>query len=163
MKILVADRISPLGVEFLKKQDGFEVVEAYGSSSEELLEHSKDASAIIVRSDSKITADIISSSKKLKAVGRAGVGVDNIDIEAATQAGVIVMNTPGGNTIATAELTFTHMLCGTRPIVRGVNSMNEGLWERKQLKELNYASKIWQFLDWVVSALRLPNEPKPLK
>ena len=134
MKILVADRISPLGVEFLKKQDGFEVVEAYGSSSEELLEHSKDASAIIVRSDSKITADIISSSKKLKAVGRAGVGVDNIDIEAATQAGVIVMNTPGGNTIATAELTFTHMLCGTRPIVRGVNSMNEGLWERKQLK-----------------------------
>ena len=121
-------------VEFLKKQDGFEVVEAYGSSSEELLEHSKDASAIIARSDSKITADIISSSKKLKAVGRAGVGVDNIDIEAATQAGVIVMNTPGGNTIATAELTFTHMLCGTRPIVRGVNSMNEGLWERKQLK-----------------------------
>ena len=72
MKILVADRISPLGVEFLKKHDGFEVVEAYGSSSEELLEHSKDASAIIVRSDSKITADIISSSKKLKAVGRAG-------------------------------------------------------------------------------------------
>ena len=134
MKILVADRISPLGVEFLKKHDGFEVVEAYGSSSEELLEHSKDASAIIVRSDSKVTADIISSSKKLKAVGRAGVGVDNIDIEAATQAGVIVMNTPGGNTIATAELTFTHMLCGTRPIVRGVNSMNEGLWERKQLK-----------------------------
>jgi D-3-phosphoglycerate dehydrogenase len=134
MKILVADRISPLGVEFLQKQDGFEVVEAYGSSPEKLLEISKDVSAIIVRSDTKITPEVITGATKLKAVGRAGVGVDNINIEAATEAGVIVMNTPGGNTIATAELTFTHMLCSTRPIVRGVTSMKEGLWERKQLK-----------------------------
>ena len=134
MKILVADRISPLGVEFLQKQDDFEVVEAYGSSPEELLEISKDAYAIIVRSDTKITQEVISSASHLKAVGRAGVGVDNIDIDAATEAGVIVMNTPGGNTIATAELTFTHMLCSTRPVVRGVTSMKEGLWERKQLK-----------------------------
>ena len=134
MKILVADRISPLGVEFLQKQDGFEVVEAYGSSPEKLLEISKDVSAIIVRSDTQVTHEVIAGAPNLKAVGRAGVGVDNIDIEAATEAGVIVMNTPGGNTIATAELTFTHMLCGTRPIVRGVTSMKEGLWERKQLK-----------------------------
>ena len=134
MKILVADRISPLGVEYLQKQDDFEVVEAYGSSPEELLEISKDVSAIIVRSDTKITQEVISGAPQLKAVGRAGVGVDNINIEAATEAGVIVMNTPGGNTIATAELTFTHMLCGTRPVVRGVSSMKEGLWERKQLK-----------------------------
>jgi D-3-phosphoglycerate dehydrogenase len=134
MKILVADRISPLGVEFLQKQDGFEVVEAYGSSPEKLREISKDVSAIIVRSDTKITPEVITGATKLKAVGRAGVGVDNINIEAATEAGVIVMNTPGGNTIATAELTFTHMLCSTRPIVRGVTSMKEGLWERKQLK-----------------------------
>ena len=134
MKILVADRISPLGVEFLQKQYGFEVVEAYGSSPEKLIEISKDVSAIIVRSDTKITPEVITGATKLKAVGRAGVGVDNINIEAATEAGVIVMNTPGGNTIATAELTFTHMLCSTRPIVRGVTSMKEGLWERKQLK-----------------------------
>ena len=134
MKILVADRISPLGVDFLKKQDDFEVVEAYGSSPEELLDISKDASAIIVRSDTKITKEVIAGATQLKAVGRAGVGVDNIDIDAATEAGVIVMNTPGGNTIATAELTFTHMLCGTRPVVRGVTSMSDGLWERKQLK-----------------------------
>lgn len=134
MKILVADRISPLGVDFLKKQDDFEVVEAYGSSLEELLDISKDASAIIVRSDTKITKEVIAGATHLKAVGRAGVGVDNIDIDAATEAGVIVMNTPGGNTIATAELTFTHMLCGTRPVVRGVTSMSDGLWERKQLK-----------------------------
>ena len=77
----------------------------------------------------------------LKAVGRAGVGVDNIDIEAATERGVIVMNTPGGNTIATAELTFTHMLCGTRPIVRGVSGMKEGKWEENSSKELSLGTK----------------------
>tara|TARA_B100001057_G_C22861627_1_gene954779 strand:- start:1724 stop:3349 length:1626 start_codon:yes stop_codon:yes gene_type:complete len=134
MKILVADRISPLGVEFLQKQDDFEVIEAYGSSPEQMLELSKDASAIIVRSDTKVTREVFEIASKLKAVGRAGVGVDNIDVPAATEKGVIVMNTPGGNTIATAELTFTHMLCSTRPIVRGVTGMSEGKWERKQLK-----------------------------
>ena len=116
MKILVADRISPLGVEFLQNQADFEVIEAYGSSPEKVLELSKDASAIIVRSDTKVSKEVIACASQLKVVGRAGVGVDNIDIEAATEAGVIVMNTPGGNTIATAELTFTHMMCGTRQI-----------------------------------------------
>jgi D-3-phosphoglycerate dehydrogenase len=134
MKILVADRISPLGVEFLQKQDDFEVIEAYGSSPEQVLELAKDASAIIVRSDTKVTREVFEVASELKAVGRAGVGVDNIDVPAATEKGVIVMNTPGGNTIATAELTFTHMLCSTRPIVRGVTGMSEGKWERKQLK-----------------------------
>ena len=141
MKILVADRISPLGVEYLKKQDGVEVVEAYGSSPEELIEHAKDTSAIIVRSDTRVTREVIENAPLLKAVGRAGVGVDNIDIEAATERGVIVMNTPGGNTIATAELTFTHMLCGTRPIVRGATGMKEGKWERKQLKGAELRNK----------------------
>ena len=134
MKILVADRISPLGVEFLQKQDDFEVIEAYGSSPEQVLELAKDASAIIVRSDTKVTREVFEVASELKAVGRAGVGVDNIDVPAATEKGVIVMNTPGGNTIATAELTFTHMLCSTRPIVRGVTGMSEGKWERKLLK-----------------------------
>jgi len=134
MKILVADRISPLGVEYLQRQDGFEVVEAYGSSPEKVLELVGDVSAIIVRSDTKVTKEVMAGAPLLKAVGRAGVGVDNIDIEAATEKGVIVMNTPGGNTIATAELTFTHMMCGTRAIVRGATGMREGKWERKELK-----------------------------
>ena len=134
MKILVADRISPLGVEFLQNQADFEVVEAYGSSPEEVLDLAKDVSAIIVRSDTKVTKEVLEVATELKAVGRAGVGVDNIDIEAATEKGVIVMNTPGGNTIATAEVTFTHMMCGTRPIVRGATGMREGKWERKELK-----------------------------
>ena len=134
MKILVADRISPVGVDYLRKQDDFEVTEAYGSSPEEILGLAEDVSAIIVRSETKVTAEVLAAAKELKVVGRAGVGVDNIDLDAATQSGVIVMNTPGGNTIATAELTFTHMLCGTRPIVRGATGMREGKWERKDLK-----------------------------
>ena len=134
MKILVADRISASGVEYLSNQDGFEVTEAYGSTPEQIQELAVDAAAIIVRSETKVTPEVLAVAKELKVVGRAGVGVDNIDIEAATEAGVIVMNTPGGNTIATAELTFTHMLCGTRPIVRGAVGMSEGKWERKELK-----------------------------
>lgn len=134
MKILVADRISPLGVELLQKQDDFEVIEAYGSSPEQVLKLASEVSAIIVRSDTKVSKDVLEAATQLKVVGRAGVGVDNIDVQTATEKGVIVMNTPGGNTIATAELTFTHMLCGTRPIVRGVSGMKEGKWERKLLK-----------------------------
>lgn len=132
MKILVADKISAVGVDYLKQQDGFEVVEAYGSSPEKILELAKGASAIIVRSETKVTREVFEvAAPTLKAVGRAGVGVDNIDAEAATDFGVVVMNTPGGNTVATAELTFTHMLCGARPVPQAAQSMREGRWDRK--------------------------------
>jgi len=139
MKILVADRISPTGVDLFKAREGFEVVEAYGSSHEEILALVKDADAIAVRSDTKVDAEVIAAAPQLKVVGRAGVGVDNIDSEAATDKGIIVMNTPTGNTIATAELTFTHMLAGTRPIVQACARMREGGWDRKKFKgsELN--------------------------
>lgn len=139
MKIIVADRISPIGVDLFKAQEGFDVVEAYGSSPEQILELARDADAIAVRSDTRITAEVIAAAKNLKVVGRAGVGVDNIDIEAATDRGVIVMNTPTGNTIATAELTFTHMLAGARPIVQAASGMRAGRWDRKKYtgSELN--------------------------
>ena len=131
MKIVVADRIAASGVEYLRRQDDFEVVEAYGSSPEEVLKLARDASAFIVRSETKITAEVIEAAPQLRAVGRAGVGVDNIDIEAASQKGVVVMNTPGGNTGATAELTFTHILCGARQIAQANASMKAGKWDRK--------------------------------
>lgn len=132
MKILVADKISPLGVDFLKNQEGFEVIEAYGSSPEKILELAKGVSGIIVRSETRITREVFAAAAPtLKAVGRAGVGVDNIDSDAATDYGVVVMNTPGGNTIATAELTFTHMLCGARPLPQAAASMKAGRWDRK--------------------------------
>ncbi len=134
MQILVADKIAANGVDFLKAQEGFEVIEAYGSSKEALLEIVPPVSAIVVRSDTRIDADIIAAAPELKVVGRAGVGVDNIDIEAATERGIVVVNTPGGNTIATAELTFTHMLSATRPVAQAQASMSAGRWDRKTLK-----------------------------
>ena len=91
MKILIADRISPLGVDLFKAEDGFEVIEAYGSSPEKILELVRDVDAITVRSDTRVTADVIAAASNLKVVGRAGVGVDNIDIEAATDRGVICL------------------------------------------------------------------------
>ena len=131
MKVLVADKISTKGVAWLRTQSGLEVIEAYGSSPAALRELVKDVHAIAVRSETKITAEIINAAPLLKVVGRAGVGVDNVDVDAATERGVIVMNTPSGNTITTAELTFTHLLCGARPVPQAAASMREGKWDRK--------------------------------
>ena len=145
MKILVADKISPVGVDYLKSQEGFEVIEIFDLPKDErkakLMEHAPEVSGIIVRSDSKITKEVLANASNLKAVGRAGVGVDNIDIPAATDHGVVVMNTPAGNTIATAELTFTHMLCGARPVPQAAASMREGRWDRKILGGSELLSK----------------------
>lgn len=131
MKILVADKISESGIAYLREQADVEVVEAYGSSEEQLMQLAADADGIIVRSASTITRAIIEAAPVLKAVGRAGVGVDNIDLEAATDRGVIVMNTPGGNTIATAELAFTHLLSTARPVPQANASMKSGKWDKK--------------------------------
>lgn len=131
MKILVADRIAPVAVDLLKQQKDFEVIESYGLSPEKLLEWVADVAAIIVRSETKITAAVMAAAPKVKVIARAGVGVDNIDVAAATERGIIVMNAPAGNTIATAELTFTHLLCSTRPVVQACESMRSGEWNRK--------------------------------
>lgn len=141
MKILVADRISPAGVKYLQNQEGFEIVEAYGSSPDQILELVKDVHAIAVRSETKITAEVLAAAPLLKAVGRAGVGVDNIDVEAATQRGVVVLNTPSGNTVATAELTLTHLLCGARPVTQAAASMRDGEWARKSLSGSELCNK----------------------
>ena len=141
MKVLVADKISPKGVAYLRQQPGFEVVEAYGSTPEKVLELVKDVHAIAVRSETKITAEVFKAAPKLKVVGRAGVGVDNVDVEAATNHGVVVMNTPAGNTIATAELTFTHILCGARPVPQAAASMKAGQWDRKSFSGIELFKK----------------------
>ena len=132
-KVLVADKISPTGVALLRAQIGYEVIEAYGSTPEKLLTLVGDVHAILVRSESQITREVLAAAHKLVCVGRAGVGVDNIDVDAATDRGVIVMNTPSGNTVATAELTFSHLLCLARPLPEAVQSMREGKWDRKTL------------------------------
>ena len=134
MKVLVADKISPKGVAYLRQQPGFEVIEAYGSSPEKILELVKEVQAIAVRSETKITAEVFKAAPKLKVVGRAGVGVDNVDVEAATNHGFVVMNTPAGNTISTAEHTFALMLALSRNIHPAYQSLIEHRWERKPTK-----------------------------
>jgi D-3-phosphoglycerate dehydrogenase len=141
MKVLVADRISSKGVAWLRAQPGLEVIEAYGSSPEKLRTLVGDVHAIAVRSETKVTAELMAAAPLLKVVGRAGVGVDNVDVDAATERGVIVMNTPSGNTIATAELTFTHLLCGARPVPQAAASMREGKWDRKSFSGIELFRK----------------------
>jgi len=141
MKVLVADKISSKGLAYLRAQPGLEVVEAYGSTPEKILELVKDVHAIAVRSETKITAAVFAAAPLLKVVGRAGVGVDNVDVDAATERGVIVMNTPSGNTIATAELTFTHILCGARPVPQAAASMKAGQWDRKSFSGIELFKK----------------------
>jgi len=141
MKILVADKISPKGVAYLRQQPGFDVVEAYGSSPAKILELVKDVHAIAVRSETKITREVFAAAPLLKVVGRAGVGVDNVDVDAATEHGVVVMNTPAGNTVATAELTFTHILCGARPVPQAAASMKAGQWDRKSFSGIELFKK----------------------
>ena len=142
MKVLVCDPISQTGIDHLQQQDGIEtIILDRTHSEEELLPLIKDISAIAVRSETKITKTIIESAQELKIVGRAGVGVDNIDIEAATQNGVIVMNTPGGNTIATCELTFSMMMALARNIPQAHGSMSSGEWNRKAYKGVELYNK----------------------
>src|SRR5439155_13852350 len=94
----------------------------------------EDAVALVVRSETKVTKAVIDAAKRLRVVGRAGVGVDNVDVEAATQRGVVVMNTPGGNTISTAELTFAMILSLARKVPQAHASMAAGKWDRKQFQ-----------------------------
>ncbi len=131
MKVLVADPISESGMQYLENEPEIEVVRATGSERSELLKLASDVDAIIVRSETEVSADLINAASELKAIGRAGVGLDNIDLEEATPKGIVVMNTPEGNTVATAELTMTHLLCSARPITQAYMRLNVGGWERK--------------------------------
>ena len=143
MKILVCDPISARGIDYLKQQEGLEtMVLERRLSEEELLPIVHDVSALAVRSETKITRTVLEAAPQLKVVGRAGVGVDNIDVEAATQNGVIVVNTPGGNTVSTAELTFSMMMALARNIPQAQNSMRLGEWNRKDFKGVELNGKI---------------------
>src|ERR1700747_2111700 len=127
MKVIVADKISERGVKLLKEQDGWTTV----LTTKETLEREiADADALIVRSATKVTEDRLARAPKLRAVGRAGVGVDNIDLEAATKRGVLVMSTPGGNAVSVAEHTFALLLALARQVPRLDAAIREGRWEK---------------------------------
>jgi len=127
MKVIVADKISERGVQLLQEQPGWNVVLA---TKDNLNAEMADADALIVRSATKVTPELLELAPKLRAVGRAGVGVDNIDLEAATKRGVLVMSTPGGNAVSVAEHTFALLLALARQVPRLDKAIHEGRWEK---------------------------------
>jgi D-3-phosphoglycerate dehydrogenase len=131
-RVLITDPLSDQGIERLLEAEDVEVVKKTGLSPEELLVEIEHADALLVRSQTKVTAEVIQAGKKLKAIGRAGVGVDNIDVAAATSRGVVVVNAPDGNTISTAEHTFAMLIALARNIPQAYRSTISGEWKRKQ-------------------------------
>lgn len=130
-KVLVSDPVAAEGVEILRR-GGLEVDVRTGLSKDELVAIIGDYDGLAVRSETKVTAEVLEAAKRLKIIGRAGVGVDNIDVEEATRKGVIVVNSPEGNTIAAAELTVTLLLALGRNVAIAAPSMKAGEWKRSK-------------------------------
>ncbi|SHK43905.1 phosphoglycerate dehydrogenase [Thermocrinis minervae] len=130
-RILITDPISEKGIELLRREPDFQVDYEPDISYEDLLKVVKDYDCIITRSRTPVTKELIEKGERLKVIGRAGVGVDNVDIEAASMRGILVVNTPGANTIGATELTICHMLNVVRNAHVAHNSMLEGRWDRK--------------------------------
>jgi len=131
-KVLVSDSMSERGIEIFRNADGIEVDVKTGLSPDELKDIIGQYHGLAIRSATNVTTDIINSADNLKVVGRAGIGVDNVDIAAASKRGIVVMNTPGGNTITTAEHSIAMMLALSRNIPQATSSMRQGLWEKKK-------------------------------
>jgi D-3-phosphoglycerate dehydrogenase / 2-oxoglutarate reductase len=140
-KILIADSISQRGIDELSREGGLDVTIKPGLSETELIEIIPQFSAIVVRSQTKVTADILKAGKILRVVGRAGVGVDNVDVEAATRRGVVVLNAPGGNTVSTAEHTFSLLLSVARKIPQADASVRGKNWDRKNFEGVELYNK----------------------
>lgn len=138
-KILVSDPLSHQGIQALLNADDVQVDEKTGMSEEELLQVIPAYDALVVRSQTKVTPAVFAAAERLRIIGRAGVGVDNIDLEAATDYGVIVVNAPDGNTLSAAEHTFAMMMAGARLIPQAHKSLTAGQWDRKAFRgvELN--------------------------
>jgi len=142
IKILVCDPLGKSGMDVLKKDKKVQVDERPGLKPDELKKIVGQYDGLVIRSGSQITAEIIAHAKKLRVIGRAGVGVDNVDLAAATQRGIIVMNTPGGNTISTAEHTFSMLMALARNIPQAYQSVARGEWKRQQFLGTELSRKV---------------------
>jgi D-3-phosphoglycerate dehydrogenase len=141
MKILVTDSLAPEGLEVFKNADGFEVDVKIGLKPDELKKICGDYDGWVIRSGTKITAELIDAAKKLKVIGRAGVGYENIDADAATKRGIVVMNTPGGNNVTTGEHTVALMMALARHIPQAVASLKSGKWDRNKFVGVELCNK----------------------
>jgi D-3-phosphoglycerate dehydrogenase len=129
-RVLVSDKLAPEGMEILRQEPGIEVDHHPNMSPAELVARIADYHALLIRSETKVTAQVIAAATNLRVVGRAGIGVDNVDVDAATAKGVVVMNTPGGNNVTTAEHAISMMLSLARSIPQATASMKAGRWEK---------------------------------
>ncbi|MDX1777804.1 MAG: phosphoglycerate dehydrogenase [Thermodesulfobacteriota bacterium] len=132
MKVLVSDKLSPKGVAVFEKAEGISVDVKTGMSPDELKGVISEYDGLVIRSATKVTSEIIEAAQNMKVVGRAGSGLDNVDLPAASKKGIVVMNTPGGNTITTAEHALSMMLALSRKIPQATASMKSGKWEKKK-------------------------------
>src|SRR5437764_47054 len=130
MKVLVTDPIAQDGIDVLAQQTDVDV--RLGLSRDELVRILGDYEGLIVRSETKVTAEVVAAGSKLQVIGRAGVGVDNIDVDAATARGVVVVNAPAGNTIAVAEHTLGLLLAVARRIPQASAALRAGQWQRSR-------------------------------
>lgn len=141
MKVLITDGMSKEGLSILESAEGLDLDVRKSTPKEELLEIIGGYDAIIIRSATKLTADLINAGTSLTVIGRAGIGVDNVDVEAATKRGIVVMNTPEANAITTAEHTITLMLSLARQIPQAHASIKAGKWERNKFKGIEIYGK----------------------
>ena len=141
MKILVADSVSERAVEILREQKSWDVVFLPKKAGANVAEEICDADALVVRSATKVTAQLLAKAERLRVIGRAGTGVDNVDLDAATQKGVVVMNTPGGNAVSVAEHTLALLLALARRIPQADALMKQGRWEKKKLEGMELRGK----------------------
>lgn len=143
VKILVSDPIEKEGLTPLTSNPKYEVVIKPGMKPEDFLREVSTSDALLVRSETKVTSSVLESAKNLKLVGRAGVGVDNIDLAAASKQGVIVMNVPGGNTVSAAEHTVALILALAHNIAPADASMKLDRWDRKKFMGSELVEKSW--------------------
>ena len=139
-KVLIADKMSPLAAEVLKAR-GIDAEVATGLAPEELIARIDGYDGLVVRSATKVTPEVLKAADGLKAVGRAGIGVDNIDVKGATQRGVVVMNTPSGNAITTAEHAIALLFALARQIPAADRSTQAGKWEKSRFMGVEVTGK----------------------
>jgi D-3-phosphoglycerate dehydrogenase len=140
-RVLLADEVVPQGIEVLEAVEGLEVDDRAGISAAELAAIIGKYDALIVRSRTKVTREILEAATRLKVIGRAGVGLDNIDVDVATRQGIAVLNAPGSNVISAAEHTLALMLALVRQIARADASLRRGEWERKRFQGIELHGK----------------------
>ncbi len=142
MKVLVSDNLGEIGIKMFQEAEGIDVDVNVGLPPEELKSIIGNYDALVIRSNTKVTEDLLEAATNLKVVGRAGIGLDNVDIPAATKRGVVVMNTPEGNVVTTAEHTMALMLSLTRNIPLGTSSLKAGRWDKKKLQGKELYKKV---------------------